>query len=222
MKVSKIAFGMTCLALCDLGAVSLASENRGPTSGQVKRTTGQGEAVGRLQASRRIPDNFMSYATTPIHGNMQCVVGAATDEDGLNQKPVVYLAPAEGSASASLRWVDVLRLPADTYQSRATHCVGPASSLYVLLQSDTQPEQTLSQTLLAIVKVDVATGAVQAREDIAIPGAHTAWVEKGAAHFRWSDHALLVTGNYRKAADQEKTTPFAVRFNSDLQPQHGD
>lgn len=121
----------------------------------------------------RIPDNFSQYASESIGDRGRCVAGATTDADGMNQKPTVYVTRGVGTQP---QWVVQLDLPRYTYQSRATHCTSPGHSLFVLLQSDTQPEQTLSQTLLHIVKVDPATGVSQAQRSIQVAGAASAWI----------------------------------------------
>jgi hypothetical protein len=168
---------------------------------------------GTLNPSR-LPENFTSYAIESIGNNELCIVGAATDDDGLNQKPVVYVADSKKHPI----WVARLDLPKDTYQSRATHCNRSGNSVYVLLQSDTQSEQTLSQTLLHAIKLDVAAGTVQAQQNVNVPGAYTAWVDEGASHFQWQGTALMVSGNYRLKSDQDQPATFTVRLNSALNP----
>lgn len=143
------------------------------------------------------------------------MVGAKTDEDGMNQRPVAYVTEGKG---AQPRWVDQLALPAHTFQSRATHCAWSDSKLFVLLQSDTQPQQTLSQTLLRVVALDPATGEVQAERDIELPGMFSAWVDEGTSHFRWKDHTLIMSGHDLSQSSPRVQTAFTVRMNSDLAP----
>jgi len=162
-----------------------------------------------------IPQGFSSYASESIGDNKQCVVGAATDEDGMNQRPVAYLAQASGKPI----WVRALDLPSDTYQSRATHCLRQGDALYVLLQSDTQPEQSLSQTLLRMVKLGIADGAVQAGGDVAVPGAkgaYSAWVEEGAGHLRWDNGGVVVAGQYVALDAPEQRNAFTAALKPDL------
>lgn len=162
-----------------------------------------------------IPQGFSSYASESIGDNKQCVVGAASDEDGMNQRPVAYLAQASGKPI----WVRALDLPSDTYQSRVTHCLRQGDALYVLLQSDTQPEQSLSQTLLRVVKLGIADGAVQAGGDIAVPGAkgaYSAWVEEGASHLRWDNGGVVVAGQYAALDAPEQRNAFTAALKPDL------
>ena len=162
----------------------------------------------------KIPENFMDYATETVgKGNIR-VVGAATDEDGVNQKPVVYAAAGKGELPL---WLDQLELPANSFQSRATHCNQSDGALFVLLQADTQPEQTLSQTLLQVVKINPATGEILIRRDVAVTSAYTAWVEEGASHFHWVDGTLLISGNYRTQSDDGPQKSFTVRLNDHLE-----
>lgn len=170
-------------------------------------------------AAVSIPKNFSEYASERLGNGTQCVVGATTDTDGMNQKPVVYIANATGK---HLVWVAELTLPPDTYQSRATHCTSSGGVLFVLQQSDTQSEQTLSQTLLHVAKMDMATGSVQIQRDIQIPGAFSAWVAEGPSHFQWSGNSLVVSGNERAQLSPDKETTFVLHLNADLEPISGD
>lgn len=165
--------------------------------------------------STQIPQGFSSYASESIGDNRRCVAGAATDEDGMNQRPVVYLAQASGKPI----WVHALALPADTYQSRATHCLRQGDALYVLLQSDTQPAQTLSQTLLRVVKLDLADGAMQAGGDVAVAGAqgaYSAQVDEGADRLRWENGGVVVSGQYFALDAPDQRKDFTAALKADL------
>lgn len=118
-------------------------------------------------------------------------------------------------------WVDQLELPSNTYQSRATHCASSGRALFVLLQSDTQPERTLSQTLLHVVRVDPVTGTVQVQRDIQIPGASSAWVHVGSDHFHWTAGGLIVSGIEQPQSSPDQQRHFALRLDDDLNP-HGE
>lgn len=164
--------------------------------------------------STEIPQGFSSYASESIGDNQRCIAGAATDEDGMNQRPVAYLA----HASDKPIWVRVLDLPSDTYQSRATHCLRQGDALYVLLQSDTQPEQSLSQTLLRVVKLNLADGAVQAGADVVVPGAkgaYSALVDEGAKNLRW-DNGVVVSGHSFQLDAPDQRSDFTVTLKPDL------
>ncbi|SDY19920.1 hypothetical protein SAMN04487939_101198 [Lysobacter sp. yr284] len=165
--------------------------------------------------STEIPQGFSSYASESIGDNKQCVAGTATDEDGMNQRPVAYLAQASGKPI----WTRVLDLPSDTYQSRATHCLRQGDALYVLLQSDTQPEQSLSQTLLRVVKLNLADGAVQAGADVVVPGAkgaYSARVDEGGKHLRWDNGNLVVSGQYFQLDAPDQRSDFTATLKPDL------
>ncbi|MGH8082811.1 MAG: hypothetical protein ACREP7_19695 [Lysobacter sp.] len=165
--------------------------------------------------STEIPQGFSSYASESIGDGKQCVAGATRDEDGMNQRPVAYVAQTAGKPL----WTKSLELPSDTYQSRATHCVREGDAVYVLLQSDTQPEQTLSQTLLKVVKLNLADGAVQASGEVPVAGAsgaYSAFVEEGAQHLRWSDGALQVSGQFFSLDAPDKRSDFKATLKADL------
>lgn len=176
-----------------------------PSHGAAAAPTGA--AQERPDVGTAIPAHFSEYAAAPISEGRRCVVGAVTDEDGMEQKPVLYVSDA---ANAVL-WSRALPLPPNTYQSRATHCVGAEDAIYVLLQSDTRPEQTLSQTLLRVVKVDPRSGGLVNSEEVAPPGisdAYSAWVEEGGDKVQLQEAALVITGNYYRLAEPEAHMPF--------------
>lgn len=179
-----------------------------------KQGTTQDEDRAAMDTS--VPANFSEYGTAQAGNGKRCVAGASVDDDGLNQKPVLYVS---GKDQEDVRWSQTLPLPPDTYQSRATHCLGTNDSLYVLLQSDTRPEQTLSQTLLRVLKVDPGNGAVLASADAEPAGvtdAHSAWVEEGAENFQLQNDKLIVTGRYYRLADPEERKPFQVDLDKSL------
>jgi hypothetical protein len=172
-------------------------------------------AASANTASLKLPNHFTAYASESIGNNKFCVVGSNTNEDGMNQKPVAYEADA---ASKQVFWLAHLDPPADMYQSRATHCTRNGDVLFVLVQSDTQSEQTLSQTLLRVVKLNAASGAVQLQQDVDVPTAYSAWVDEGSSHFQWINDRLVVTGNQRLDSDHDRQTTFTLRLNGDLKP----
>ncbi|MGJ3703778.1 hypothetical protein [Variovorax sp. AFSI2.2] len=203
------------LALCSLflaWSTHSVSAHAQPT--QAKPV--QHNAAGTSSAALKLPDHFTAYASASIGHSRRCVSGMSADEDGMNQRPEVYATNASGKR---VLWIARLDLPADMYQSRATHCAGRGDALYVLLQSDTQASQSLSQTRLRVVKLNAFTGAVQLLQDVEIPATYSAWVNKGATRFVWSGNRLVITGNVRLASDHERVQKFTVRLNNDLEPQ---
>jgi hypothetical protein len=162
-----------------------------------------------------IPKNFSEYGAHSMDNGEHCVVGDTTDDDGMNAHAVAYVIDATATQPT---WVDTLNLPPDTYQSRATHCTSSGRALFVLLQSDTRPEQTLSQTLLRVVRLDPATGAVQVQRDIQVPGAFSAWVELGPGHFQWKGGVLTVSGGRRPESSPDRQTTFKAHRDNDLNP----
>jgi len=167
--------------------------------------------------SASLPSNVILYATPGIGDGQQCLVGAWTDDDGMNEKPVAYL---EKSSNIVI-WHASLPLPPHTYQARATHCIGTPTTLYVLLQGDTQSEQSLSQTLLEVVALDRATGAVTATKAIEPPNisdAHTAWVETGDGHFSAQGKDLIVTGRFAPLSNRDNPQEFSLKVPQNLHP----
>ena len=180
--------------------------------------TTSAQPIAQAAATRpaaHIPKNFTEYASEPLANGERCVVGATTDDDHMNERAVVYVAHA---ASKQPRWVDKLSLPPHTYQSRATHCMSSGQALFVLLQSDTRPEQTLSQTLLRVVRLGPASGAVQVQRDVQVPGSFSAWVDLGPSHFQWKGDVLTVSGNSRPQSSPDQQTTFTMHLDSHLNP----
>lgn len=203
-------------------AAGCAAESPAQSSNTAATTTMAAEAVrvstqdeDRNAMNATVPVNFSEYASAAAERNTRCVVGASVDDDGLNQRPVLILS----EQGDRVRWAETLPLPPDTYQSRATHCFEASGSLYVLIQSDTQPEQTLSQTLLRVLSISPRNGAVIASADIepaGITDAHSAWVEEGQQNFRLQNGKVVVTGMYYRLAAPEDRKPFAVELSSTL------
>lgn len=164
-----------------------------------------------------MPSSVNFYAKSSIGEGQQCLVGVQTDDDGMNEKPVAHLQ----KSSTTVIWHASLPLPPHTYQARATHCVGTPTTLYVLVQGDTQPEQSLSQTLLEVVALNRATGAVTAAKAIEPPNAsdaHTAWVEAGDGHFSAQGKDLIVTGKYAPLSNRDNPQDFSLKVPQNLQP----
>jgi hypothetical protein len=174
--------------------------------------------VAHASATRpaiHIPRKFTEYGSQSLDNGGRCVVGAIRDDDGMNARAVGYVT---GANAAQPPWVDTFDLPPDTYQSRATHCTSSEHALFVLLQSDTQPQQTLSQTLLRVARLDPATGAVQIQRNVHVPDAFSAWVDLGPDHFQWKGDVLTVVGNRRPASSPDEQTTFTLQMDSHLNP----
>lgn len=174
-------------------------------------------------APLRLPRRFHTYVNQAISERQSCLAGTVTDDDGMYQKPVVVL--ATGRLVTWTRYLDGLE---DTYQSRATHCVLGDNALYVLLQSDTQAPQTLSQTLLSVARLDLE-GNVQAVRPIDIPEAthqaYSASVADVPADFSWRAGQLIVKGQYVLMGAPDARTPFTLSVDperlADSESVHG-
>ncbi|MFC3650432.1 hypothetical protein ACFONN_02675 [Dyella humi] len=229
MTVSKtisLAIAATLLAACQastsqaaLGDVAAAPFETAARPAPISSVpaTEKGAAI-----SSQVPPEVEIYATKEAGAGQKCMVGAETDEDGMNEKPVVYLSDVK----AGFVWHVSLSIPADTYQGRATHCVASTNALFVLVQSDTQPQQSLSQTLLQVVKLDRKSGAVLSSRGIEVPNifaAHTSWVEKGDGNFVLDGNSLIVMGRYELLSDRDNSSKkdashFSVNISQNLSP----
>jgi hypothetical protein len=169
------------------------------------------------RSNASLPSSVSLYAKPGIGDGQQCLVGAQTDEDGMNEKPVAYLE----KSSTTVIWHVSLPSPPHTYQARATHCIGTPTTLYVLVQGDTRPEQSLSQTLLEVVALNRATGAVTATKAIEPPNiidAHTTWVEAGDGHFSAQGKDLIVTGRFAPLSNRDNPRDFSLKVPQNLHP----
>lgn len=164
-----------------------------------------------------LPPSVDIYAKTDIGSGQRCMTGARADDDGMNGKPVAYL----GNSRGAMAWHVTLPLPSNTYQARATHCAGTPSTLYVLVQGDTQSEQSLSQTLLEVVAINRSTGVVTASKPVDVPNikaTHTTWVEAGSSHFLARGGNLVITGKYALLSDRDKPLDFSLQVAQGLNP----
>ena len=128
---------LTAFSACS----SAAQDQTAPSAATAPSAMHKHPDENRRSTPLELPDHFMPYASESIGDGKLCIVGAATDEDGMDQKPVAYMA---GSQIKQAIWIAPLDLPPNTFQSRATHCNRHGEALFVLLQSDTQPERALS------------------------------------------------------------------------------
>lgn len=206
-RLSRLSALCLVLSAC---LVSQATAQARPTTTPVQHHTASAPI-----ATVKLPDHFTAYASASIGHGRRCVSGISTDEDGMKQTPVVY---ATNTSGKRLLWIARPELPADVYQGRATHCTVHGDALYVLLQSDTQASQSLSQTLLRVVKLNASLGTVQLQKDVEVPASYSAWVDKGATRFVWNGNRLVINGNSRLTSDHERLQNFTVRLNSDLEP----
>lgn len=165
-----------------------------------------------------LPPGFRQYAATPVLSFGECLTGATTDQDGLHQRAFVALSTGRNKVVAWARHLDGLE---DAYQARATHCVHGDGALYVLLQADTHPSRTLSQTLLNVAKI-TAHGDVQQVAPLHVRDAggqaYSAHVDASPGAFQWQGGRLLVLGQYFLMQDPARRHGFAAQLGPDLMP----
>jgi len=164
----------------------------------VLASTGQG----------KLPEAFIAYASTPVDGG-DCVVGDTTHE-GMSGRAYVYLKDA---STHKPRWITSIPLGQDLYQNRATHCFSMGGYLFVLVQSDTSQATSLSQTLLNVVELSPADGAILADQYADVPGvdaAYSSWVETDNEGFHQDHGQIKVTGQYFLLNDPQNRKPFTT------------
>jgi hypothetical protein len=155
------------------------------------RTPNQTEVINH-------PTDFKRYSTAAMNGGI-CIVGARLDDLGQQQAVVT----AQRSDGSRLWTTDLPKEPA-FYENRATHCTCGGSACYVAVATDTQAAQTLSQTLLSIVKVDVVTGAILGERSIhRVPGvanARSIWMDSSDV-IVIKDAGLDLHGRWRTSSE---------------------
>lgn len=218
MKNPRTVFLIAVLSLLSMGGASCSGTTPAWDASSPSRVQ-ENKDAGK---SAKLPTGVDIYATTDAGHGQLCKAGAKSDQDGMNERPVVYLSKATGGFA----WHVQLRIPKDMYQGRATHCVASGNQLYVLIQIDTQSQQTSSQTLLQVVELNRATGAVMAMRDIQVPGvsaAYSAWVDEGGDRFKLDENKLVIKGSYELLSDRDNSpgkepTSFTVEVPENLHP----
>lgn len=156
-------------------------------------------------AQVKLPADVDIYASVAVGQNETCLVGARTDPNGMNERPVVYLM----TSGRGFAWHAMLPMSTDYYQARVTHCVASGQVLYVLEQMDTDSTQSTSQTLLKLVVLKRKNGTVVASRNLDVPGvsaAYTAWVDKGNEHFCLAGDHLVIRGQYDLMSERDNPT----------------
>lgn len=169
-------------------------------------------------AARELPDRLRVYARHPVDAGRSLIAGAVSDEDGMRQRAFVAL--KGGDESHAVAWARNLDGLEEAYESRATHCIVANASLYVLLQSDTQAPQTLSQTLLAVARLGLL-GDVKAVLPLEIPGtqgrACSALVPLVSGAFVWDAGHLRIGGEHFLLSDPARREPFELLVAPDFE-----
>lgn len=187
----KASYYWGCLMLCILQLFPCANT----------RATDDG-AAGVASANARLPSGVTIYASESVDNGQKCLVGAKSDQDGLNERPVVYFAKADGGFA----WRAQLSISKDMYQGRATHCLGSANVMYVLVQIDSDSRQAVNQTTLKVFELSRVTGKVITKADVGVPNvtaAYTSWVKEGHDHFRFEGNKLVIHGSYELLSDRD-------------------
>jgi len=168
--------------------------------------------AGTVQTSRAasLPQHFDINAKADVGPGLRCVVGNATDADGMNARAWVTI---EDAKTHKLRWATPVPLDKDWYQSQATHCLGDGNRVLAVIQSDTMPEAATSQTFVEVATLDVATGHLESLDPVKIPGFHGAAsmrVDNGDENFRMVDGKPVVKGQYFVLNNRDDIKPFSA------------
>lgn len=163
-----------------------------------------GEGAGTPQAAADAA-GWRGNAALTVYGRIrvgdgECVAGARVDDLG-HQQAVVSGPDTSGRG----RWSALIDLDADFSGNRATHCACDASACFVAVATDTQPPQSLSQTLLSVVRIDRRTGKVVGSRNIqqlpGVTGLHSVWLTRGAKNFTFGTRVIEMQGQWRSRSD---------------------
>lgn len=166
--------------------------------------------LAQVSHAASLPPHFQANAKADIGPTLRCVVGNATDADGLNARAWVSI---EDTKAHKVRWATPVPLDKNWYQNQATHCLGDGNRVQAVIQSDTASETSLSQTFVDVATFDVATGRLQSVDPVKAPGAHGAtstFVDEGDANFQLVDGKPVVTGQYFQISNRDDVKPFTA------------
>lgn len=168
-----------------------------------------GTHVETCHATSR-PAHFDANASVDLGGGLSCVVGNATDADGMNARAWVMV---EDKAIHKVRWATPVPLAKGWYQNQATHCLKNGKQVQALIQSDTSSEAATAQTFVDVASFDEATGRLLSVAPVTAPGVHgkvSLSVEKDSSNFRLKDGQPIVTGTWSMLPDRATDTPFTA------------
>lgn len=145
------------------------------------------------------PGEFKRYAASAMPSG-ECVVGALIDDLGV-QTAVVMGVGTDGRR----RWTTSVPAEAGFYQTRATHCACSGSACYAAIATDTQPSQSVSQTLLTLAKLDPSSGkrlADRAIEPSEATRTSSTWMATGD-ELVIHGQTISLSGQWRSDAEEE-------------------
>lgn len=156
------------------------------------------------------PAHFDANASVDLGDGLTCVVGNATDADGMNARAWVTV---EDKATHKVRWATPVPLAKGWYQNQATHCLKNGKQVQALIQSDTASEASTAQTFVNVTSFDEATGRLVSVAPVTAPGIHgrvSLSVDKDSSNFRLEDGKPVVTGTWSMLPDRATETPFTA------------
>jgi hypothetical protein len=157
-----------------------------------------------------LPTHFDANASVDLGDGLTCVVGNATDADGMNARAWVTI---EDKGTHKVRWATPVPLAKGWYQNQATHCLKNGKQVQALIQSDTASEAETAQTFVDVASFDKATGRLVSVAPVTAPGVHgkvSLSVDKESSNFRLKDGQPVVTGTWSMLPDRATDTPFTA------------
>ncbi|SFW31956.1 hypothetical protein [Luteibacter sp. UNCMF366Tsu5.1] len=157
-----------------------------------------------------LPPHFDVNAKADVASGLQCVVGNATDADGMNARAWVAV---EDAKTQKVRWATPVPLAKGWYQNQATHCLVNGKQVQALIQSDTASDASSAQTFVDVASFDMTTGRLLSVAPVVAPGVHgrvSLSVDKDASHFELKNGQPVVTGTWTMLPDRAEETPFTA------------
>jgi|GEM_PF-6135934 len=157
-----------------------------------------------------LPLHFDTNATASMGKDLRCIVGNATDGDGMNARAWVTV---EDAKNHNLRWATPIPLEKNWYQNQATHCLSDGNRVLAVIQSDTMSEAATSQTFVEVATLNAATGRIESLDPVKIPGFHGAAsmrVDEGVENFQLVGGKPVVKGQYFALSNRDDVKPFSA------------
>jgi hypothetical protein len=169
-------------------------------------------SAGAVQTSQAasLPPHFEANAKVDVGSGLRCVVGNATDADGMNSRAWVTV---EDMKTHKVRWATPVPLDKNWYQNQATHCLSDGKRVLAVIQSDTMSEAATAQTFVEVATLDVGSGHLESLDPVKIPGFHGAAsmrVDDGEDNFRLIDGKPVVKGQYFVLSNRDDIKPFSA------------
>lgn len=215
---------LTLLSGCQPdGNATMTDVQNSPSKSETVVPAAQGNAgpvnepkdLKAMNFEQLLPADYLVMAKSLMRNGDVCLAGAKLADEGAEAAHIYRI----NSEQQKIIWQTPIKLDADFYQNRLTHCSCNDTTCYALVATDTQPQQSLSQTLLSLVAISAADGKIIHQRPIGkIPGASdsmSAWVEPGDNNFVVKNNVIEINGKFRDM-DSSNEQEFSLTVNQNL------